>query len=119
MRDLYMKNGDAFLVGFSVVSRETYDDVFPIIEQIRRVKDDPNAIILGVGNKIDLVDVRQVTTEEAKARFSSLDPPVPYMETSAKTGENVKAVFEHLVRECRDKKQDTETSKQEKKCILQ
>ena len=60
-----------------------------------------------------------MTKEEAKARFEGLNPPIHYIETSAKTGENVKAVFEYLIRELREKKKDVESSDPEKKCILQ
>jgi len=119
MRDLYLKNGHVFVVGFSVTSRESFECVFPLVDQIREVKNDPTAIIIGVGNKIDLADERQVKTEEAKERFSSLNPPVPYMETSAKTGQNVSAVFEYIVREFRDRRKKTESSDSGKKCLLQ
>jgi Fe2+ transport system protein B len=49
-----------------------------------------------VGNKIDLVNQRKVTTDEAKQLAQSYD--IPYLETSAKTGHNVSEVFMHLAR---------------------
>ena len=43
-----------------------------------------------VGNKADLTDKRQVSQEEAQERATSWG--VPYVETSAKTRENVDKV---------------------------
>ena len=44
-----------------------------------------------VGNKTDLVDKRQVSIEEADAKARELN--VMFIETSAKAGFNVKALF--------------------------
>ena len=67
-------------------------------EQILRVKSDKTADqipFLLVGNKADLTDRRQVSQEEAGERAQSWG--VPYVETSAKTRENVDKV-RHCVR---------------------
>lgn len=59
-------------------------------EQILRVKNDENIPFLLVGNKADLEDRRQVTTDDAQARAEQWN--VPYVETSAKTRANVDKV---------------------------
>lgn len=59
-------------------------------EQILRVKNDEKIPFLLVGNKGDLDEKRKVTVEEAKSRAQQWD--VPYVETSAKTRENVDKV---------------------------
>ena len=58
--------------------------------QLCRVKRDKRVVMIGVGNKIDLVEHRQMKKEDAEAYFN---PPVAYFETSCKTGENVKEVL--------------------------
>ena len=49
-----------------------------------------------------MVESRKVSTEEARSHFENMNPPIPYIETSAKTGENVKELFECAVRMWRD-----------------
>jgi len=49
-----------------------------------------------LGNKVDLE--REVDREEAEDLAKRLN--CEYMETSAKTGENVEAVFEFIARSC-------------------
>ena len=51
-------------------------------------------MIFLVGNKIDHADKRQVSTEEGQAKADELG--VQFIETSAKVGINVKALFKNL-----------------------
>lgn len=59
-------------------------------EQILRVKNDENIPFLLVGNKGDLTDKRKVSLNEAQSRAQEWG--VPYVETSAKTRDNVDKV---------------------------
>ena len=59
-------------------------------EQIVRVKEDGQVPFILVGNKSDLEDRRQISTEEARARGEQWG--VGYVETSAKTRANVDKV---------------------------
>lgn len=52
-----------------------------------------DVIIMLVGNKTDLSDKRQVSTEEGERRAKELN--VMFIETSAKAGYNVKQVLHH------------------------
>ena len=82
-------------------------------EQILRVKGDETIPFILVGNKSDLTDRRAVSL--ANARAQSEDWKVPYVETSAKTRENVDKVFFDLMREIRARKMDTEGNSTGKK----
>ena len=82
-------------------------------EQILRVKGDDTIPFILVGNKSDLTDRRAVPIQNARAQ--SDDWKVPYVETSAKTRENVDKVFFDLMREIRARKMDTEGNNPEKK----
>lgn len=42
MRDLYMKNGQGFLLVYSITSSVTLTDLYGLKEQIQRVKDGDN-----------------------------------------------------------------------------
>lgn len=59
-------------------------------EQILRVKNDESIPFLLVGNKCDLHDKRKVPLSECQGRAQQWG--VPYVETSAKTRENVDKV---------------------------
>ena len=86
------RKADILVVGFSVTSRCSFDETNGYIDW---VKDSTKLRgIIAVGNKIDLESERQVPTEEAEEHFQSMTPPIPYIETSVKTGANVKKVFE-------------------------
>lgn len=60
-------------------------------EQILRVKNDENIPFLLVGNKCDLNEKRKVPLSECQGRAQQWGG-VPYVETSAKTRENVDKV---------------------------
>lgn len=65
-------------------------------EQILRVKNDENIPFLLVGNKCDLNDKRKVPLSECQSRAQQWGG-VPYVETSAKTRENVDKVIMQLI----------------------
>ena len=52
----------------------------------------PDIKVFLIGNKIDLVDARKVTEEEAR-KFKDVYMLNLYMETSAKTGFNAREIF--------------------------
>lgn len=64
-------------------------------EQILRVKNGENVPFLLVGNKGDLHDKRKVSLAEAQSRAQQWN--VPYVETSAKTRDNVDKVIFSLL----------------------
>merc|ERR1711910_94575 len=94
-------------------------------EQILRVKSDSNIPFILVGNKADLSGSRQV--QLATANSKATEWQVPYVETSAKTRENVDKVFYDLMREIRSRKIDSDATNggkkpkktgKKKKCVI-
>ena len=53
-----------------------------------------------VGNKVDLIQHRQVSTNEAWEYANQMG--IPYIETSAKTAENVEKVFFDLIQKAEE-----------------
>ncbi|XP_035714873.1 ras-related protein Rap-2b isoform X2 [Folsomia candida] len=51
MRDLYIKNGQGFLVVYSITNHQTFQDIKTMKEQISRVKGMDRVPLLLVGNK--------------------------------------------------------------------
>ncbi|EQL31764.1 Ras-like protein Rap-1A, variant 2 [Blastomyces dermatitidis ATCC 26199] len=98
MRELYMKQGQGFLLVFSITSTSSLSELAELREQIIRIKDDENVPIVIVGNKSDLEEDRAVSRSRAFA-LSQQWGNSPYYETSARRRANVNEVFIDLCRQ--------------------
>lgn len=99
MREQYMRNGEGFILVYSITSRLSFEEVSTFYEQIRRVKDRDFFPMVLVGNKCDLEIDRQVSSMEGSElarRFNC-----PFRETSAKQRIRVDDIFFEVVREIR------------------
>jgi len=110
MRETYLRNGQGFLLVYSVISRETYEEIFDYHTEILRVKDreDYFPVIL-VGNKCDLEYERQVGMSEG--RNAARQFQCRYIETSAKARINVDEAFCSLVRDIRRFNKELQTGR--------
>lgn len=97
MRDLYIKNGQGFLIVYSITSFQTFMDIKSMRDQIVRVKGTEKVPVVLVGNKVDLAHQREVSTEEGQALAAQWN--CTFLETSAKTTRNVNNIFIDVVRE--------------------
>lgn len=79
---------------FSVDNAESFQGAKSWVKELQR-RGDPNVVIALAGNKIDL-ESRAVSKEEALA-FAE-ENGIIYMETSAKTGHNVRELFVAIAR---------------------
>lgn len=97
MRDLYIKNGQGFVIVYSITSLQTFHDIKTMREQIQRVKGVERIPIILVGNKSDLDSQREVQSSEGSSLAQYWG--CPFVETSAKVTSNVNEVFIEIVRE--------------------
>ncbi|CAC5405521.1 RAP2C [Mytilus coruscus] len=86
MRDLYIKNGQGFVIVYSITSLQTFQDIKTMKEQIQRVKGVDDIPMILVGNKADLDHQREVPSSEGASL--SLTWGCPFTETSAKVTQN-------------------------------
>lgn len=92
----YFRNAEGVLLVFSVTDRQSFSDVNGWLNDARSLcAQDANIII--IGNKTDLAENRLISTSEA-AQYAE-ERKVMYIETSAKTGENVKEALIRVVSE--------------------
>ncbi|KAJ6021933.1 ras small monomeric GTPase [Penicillium herquei] len=98
MRELYMKQGQGFLLVFSITSMSSLNELSELREQIIRIKDDEKVPLVIVGNKSDLEDDRAVPRARAFGLSQSWGN-APYYETSARRRANVNEVFIDLCRQ--------------------
>ncbi|KAF7354608.1 Ras protein [Mycena sanguinolenta] len=92
--DPWVRAGQGFILMYSVASRHSFTQLESFSQTVKRVKgeDDPNPILMLVGNKCDNPDnEREVPAQEGAARAQQLG--CEFFETSAKTGNNVDEVF--------------------------
>ncbi|CAF0800328.1 unnamed protein product, partial [Didymodactylos carnosus] len=87
MRDLYMKNGQGFVLVYSITAQSTYNDLVDLRDAILKVKDTTDVPMVLVGNKCDLEDERVVGKEVGQTLARTWGST--FLETSAKLKVNV------------------------------
>lgn len=60
MREQYMRNGEGFVLVYSITSLRSFEQVRKLYDQIARVKDLDTFPVILVGNKCDIEQDRQV-----------------------------------------------------------
>lgn len=95
IRELYMKNGEGFVLVYDITNKKTLEDVDKIRKDIVRIKTTDNVPMVLVGNKVDLEKNRKVETQEAKDIAKTYG--CQQIEASAKTGKNVDEVFTTVI----------------------
>ena len=58
-----MRNGEGFLLVYSITSRDSFQEINAFYQQILRVKDQDNFPVIIVANKCDLEHARQVSSK--------------------------------------------------------
>ncbi|KAI2659290.1 GTP-binding protein Di-Ras1-like [Xyrauchen texanus] len=102
MQRLSISKGHAFILVYSITSRQSLEELKPIYQQVLAIKGNvENIPIMLVGNKSDETQ-REVETKEGEAQANIWK--CAFMETSAKTNTNVKELFQELLN--LDKKRD-------------
>jgi len=97
IRESYYKEGDGFLCVYDITSRTTFNDVEDFHDAILRVKDANSVPFMLVGNKADMEEKRVVQKSELEEKAKKLG--CKFMETSAKSRQNVDEIFTELVKE--------------------
>eukprot|EP00794_Sanderia_malayensis_P006052 gene6052-6754_t len=116
MRDLYMKNGQGFVLVYSITAQGTFNDLTDLRDQILRVKDTNDVPMVLVGNKCDLEDERVVVKAIGQSLANQLGIHT-FLETSAKKKINVTEIFYDLVRQI-NKKSPEIKKKRGRRCTI-
>jgi len=82
MRELYMKNGEGFVLVYSIITKRSFDELDSIRQGIIRHKNTTSVPLVLVGNKSDLAKKREV--EQSQGKEKARQWGCPFIETSAK-----------------------------------
>lgn len=106
LTNLYYKGSKGFLLVYDVTRTSSYENILNWAKKIMEHVDEDNVHAILIANKIDLRENPQfncITKENGKKLAKMLSKklsdglfPVSYIETSAKTGENVLIGFRKL-----------------------
>ena len=90
----YYKGAKGAFIVYDIANKKTFDDIEKWISDLRTNSDENLSIIL-IGNKTDLNDKREVTTEEGKNKAELYK--FAFIETSAFNGNNIEKAFNELI----------------------
>mmetsp|Transcript_2748 Transcript_2748/g.8099 ORF Transcript_2748/g.8099 Transcript_2748/m.8099 type:complete len:210 (+) Transcript_2748:265-894(+) len=90
---MYYRGAAAAVIVYDISSQDSFAKAREWVKELQR-QGNPHMIMSLAGNKADLADTRQVSTEEAQAYAD--ENGLVFWETSAKTAINVTELFEDL-----------------------
>ncbi|KAL7832562.1 hypothetical protein SRHO_G00295800 [Serrasalmus rhombeus] len=105
----YIRDSTVAVVVYDITNVNSFQQTSKWIDDVRTERGS-DVIIMLVGNKTDLADKRQITIEEGEQRAKELS--VMFIETSAKTGYNVKQLFRRVAAALPGMESMQETSKE-------
>ncbi|GAB4322303.1 MAG: Rab family GTPase [Promethearchaeota archaeon] len=98
VRSMYFQGCQGAILVYDITRVPTFREIESKWLDDFRTHASPNANFILIGNKTDLENLRNVSTEEGRALAEKIKASA-FVETSAKTGENVSFVFERIVRD--------------------
>ncbi|KAF4677995.1 hypothetical protein FOL47_006942 [Perkinsus chesapeaki] len=108
----YLRDTAACAVVFDLTSKESFMHVRSWVDQVRDERGaDAGVTIVLVGNKADLKDSRQVSSEEAQSLADELG--IKYFETSAKSGVDIDRIFTEIAKSMPDESEESNNEEAE------
>ncbi|CAN1757818.1 Rac-like GTP-binding protein ARAC1 [Linum perenne] len=117
LRPLSYRGADVFILAFSLISKASYENVSKKwIPELKHYA--PGVPIILVGTKLDHPGAVPISTAQGEELRKLIGAPA-YIECSAKTQENVKAVFDAAIRVVlQPPKQKKKKNKAQKACSI-
>ena len=90
----YYKGAKGALLVYDISRKSTFENIDNWLLDFK-TNGDKDILIILIGNKSDLIDKREVSAEEAQTKAEQYN--IAFLETSAKTGDNIVKAFTELV----------------------
>jgi len=87
---MYYRGAQAAIVVFDITNTDSFERAKNWVKELQR-QGNPNIVIALAGNKLDLASKRKISSEESQTYAD--ENGILFMETSAKTAENVNDLF--------------------------
>jgi len=119
LRDQWIREGEGFILVYSITARATFERLGKFRQQINRVKEGTRVPIVLVGNKDDCSGEREVSREEGHQLGREMG--CPFLETSAKTRHNLETAYYsvvRLIREARGDKGKVTVTRRRPRCVI-
>jgi len=95
---MYYRGASAAVIVYDITSRDSFDGAKSWVHELQGVNRSDNLVIALAGNKADLAERKEREVDPEVAQAYAKDMGIFFLETSAKTGQNVKDVFEEIAR---------------------
>jgi len=96
LRDQFLQASEGFVLVYSIAKRSSFEAVAKLRQQILRIKEEAGEVpIMLVGNKVDLENEREVSTENGFKTAEKWN--AGFIEVSAKTNKNINELFVELI----------------------
>lgn len=105
----YIRDSRVAIVVYDITKKKSFEFIDKWIEDVKNERGEENVILCIVGNKSDLNDERQVSTEEGEQKAKILGANI-FMETSTKVGYNVKNLFKKIAKSLPEFQDDSNNS---------
>jgi small GTP-binding protein len=92
----YYKGANGVLLIYDITKRDTFKNLDFWIKDLEDNSDIDNLFIYLIGNKNDMEDKREVSWVEA-SNYAK-EKKLPYIEVSAKTGNNIQKLFDEVIK---------------------
>eukprot|EP01080_Neovahlkampfia_damariscottae_P007912 gene7912-12380_t len=101
LSSFYCRGAGCAIIAYDITTQSSFKNVQKWVSKLRTSQPDKDCFIILVGTKLDCCKddkiPRAVETDMAEKMKEQIGA-IAFVETSAKTGENVETVFEHIVK---------------------